>query len=65
MAASATEVLAEALLLDESGSPEVAVTEAVSLRIPSSVACAVTVTVAVPPLLMVPRSKVTLPADWL
>ena len=43
MAGSATAVLAVALLLAELGSAEVAVTEAELVRVPSSIAWAVTV----------------------
>ena len=65
MAGSATEVLAVALLLAELGSAEVAVTEAELVRVPSSIAWAVTVSVTVPPTAIVPRLKVTTPPDWL
>src|SRR5947207_12911013 len=64
MAGSATEVLAAALLLAELGSAALLVTEAELVRLPSSSAWAVTVSVAWAPLRMPPRLKVTVLPDW-
>src|SRR4051794_35147755 len=56
---SATAVVTAALLLPVPGSLVLLVTDDVTVRFPSSVDWAVTVTVAVPPLATVPREKVT------
>src|SRR5262249_37408708 len=59
MAASATVVVAEALLLVESGSDALVMTEAELVRLPSSVAWAVIVMVTLPGKGTVPRLNVT------
>src|SRR5262245_1728794 len=60
---SATEVLAEALLLDKLESLALLLTEAESVRLPSSVDCAVTVAVTLWPAATVPIENVTTPPD--
>src|SRR6516165_4882826 len=63
IAGSANDVLADALLFDVLASWVVAVTEAVSLLLPSSVAWPLTVAVTVAPEAMLPIVKVTVPPE--